>query len=68
METKGKLYMILVGKYLNVRDNPESLGVDGRVILTCILTKSFGKVWSDLTQDRGKRLAVVKTVMNLRVS
>ena len=54
METKGKLYMILVGKNLNARDHPENLGVDGRIILKCILTKSVWRVWSDLTQDRDK--------------
>ena len=54
MEAKGKLYMILVGKNLNVRDHPENLGVDGRIILKCILTKSVGRVWSDLTEDRDK--------------
>jgi len=49
METKGKLYMILVRKNLNVRDHPENVGVDGRIILKCILTKSVGRVWTGLS-------------------
>jgi hypothetical protein len=33
METKGKLYTILVVENLDVRDHTENLGVDGRLIL-----------------------------------
>jgi hypothetical protein len=46
--------MIWWGKKLNVRDHPENLGVDGRIILKCILTKFVGSLWFDLTQDRDK--------------
>jgi len=52
------------------RDHLKDLGVDGRIILECILKNvvSEGVDWIDLLQDRDKWRAVVETVMNLRVS
>jgi hypothetical protein len=34
---------------LRERDNMEDLGVDGRMILQCMLKKSFGKAWTGLS-------------------
>jgi hypothetical protein len=38
-------YMGLVGKPEG-KNHVEDLGVDGRIILQCMLKKSFGKVWT----------------------
>jgi hypothetical protein len=40
--------MVLVGKP-EERDQMEDLGVDGRMILQCMLKKSFGKAWTGLS-------------------
>jgi hypothetical protein len=45
-------------------DHTDELGVDGEVILECILGKWSGKVW---TACIWLRRAVVSTVMNFRV-
>jgi hypothetical protein len=31
---------------LKGRDHPEDLGVDGRIILECILAKEGGRLWT----------------------
>ena len=47
----------------------EDSGLDGRIILKCILNKLDGSMaWIDLTQDWGRWRALVNEVMNLRVS
>jgi hypothetical protein len=62
-----KCKQVLVGD-LRERDKLEGLGVDGRIILRCIIRKWVGGMnWIDLAQDRDRWLAVVNTVMNLRV-
>ena len=35
-------------------DHPEYLSIDGRIILKCNFKKLFGRVWTDLTQDRDR--------------
>jgi hypothetical protein len=41
-------------------------GIDGRIILKCILEKWDGDInWTNLVQDRDRWLAVVNAVMNL---
>jgi hypothetical protein len=50
-------------------DHLEGQEVDVRVILNQIFKKLDGRVdWIELAQDRDRWLAVVKTVMNLRVT
>jgi hypothetical protein len=49
-------------------DNLKDPGVDGMIILKCILEKWDGGMdWIDLAQDRDRWRAVVNAVMNLRV-
>jgi hypothetical protein len=50
-------------KSLTGRDHLEDLGVDGRIILQCILKK--GMDLANLALDRGKWRTVVNTEMNL---
>jgi hypothetical protein len=46
----------------------EDLGIDVRIILKLIIQKESGYMgWIDLAQDRGKRSALVKMLMNLQV-
>jgi hypothetical protein len=43
-------------------------GLDGRIILECILKKWDGVMdWIELAQDRDRWLAFVDAVMNLRL-
>jgi hypothetical protein len=60
-------YRILVGKPEG-RSQLENRGVDGRIILKCVLeTWDGGMDWIELAQDRDKWRALVNAVMNLRV-
>jgi hypothetical protein len=47
--------------FLEVRDNLEDLGVDGRIILRWMLNNHF----IDLAYDRDKRRVLVNTAINL---
>jgi hypothetical protein len=50
---------------LKGRDHSEDLGVDGRIILKCIVGKwSWGIDWIHLPKDRDRWRAFVKTVIN----
>jgi len=44
----GELYTEFWWGKLMERNYLEDLGVDGRIILNCILMKSVGKVWTGL--------------------
>jgi len=50
---------------LHVKDHPEDLGIDERVILERILEKESGEImdWIHLVTDRDQWWAVVNTVM-----
>jgi len=50
------------------RDHLEDPGIDGRIILRCILRKWDGGMdWIDLAQDSDGWRALVNAVMDLRV-
>jgi len=52
------------------RNHLQDLGVDGRIILKCILKKQVGMVWTGLvffSDDSVKWQTAVITVMNIRV-
>ena len=60
-------YRFLLGN-LRERGHFEDLGIDGRIILKCILQKwDGGMYWIDLARDRDRWRAVVHAVMNLWV-
>jgi len=48
----------------------QNVGVDGRILLKWIFKKRDGGAWSgiDLAEDRDRWRAVLKAVVNLRVS
>ena len=49
-------------------DHLKDPGVDGKIILKCILEKWDGGMdWIDLAQDRDRWRAVVNVIMNLQV-
>jgi len=54
---------------LRERDHLEDPGTDGWIILRWIFRQwdVGGMAWIDLAQKRGRRWALVDTVMNLRV-
>lgn len=53
---------------LNETDHVGDVGVDGMIILKCILQKYDGTVkWILLVQDMDQWWAVVNTLMNLQV-
>jgi hypothetical protein len=75
---KREKHVALMGKYVhtrflweNLRERDHSLGrpgVDGRIILKCMLKKQDGGVdWIDLAHYRDRWRAFVNTVVNLRV-
>ena len=47
-------------------DHTKEIGLDGRIILKCILNKWVVVVWISVHQNRDKRRTVVNTIMNLR--
>jgi hypothetical protein len=53
---------------LRERDHFEDQGLDGMIILRCILRKwDVGVNWIDMAQDRNRWWALVNAVMSLRV-
>jgi hypothetical protein len=49
-------------------DHLQNRGIDGSIILKCILEKwDVGMDWIDLVQDRDRLRTVVNAVMNLQV-
>jgi hypothetical protein len=66
---RGEVYTRFWWGNLRKRDHLEDLGVDGRIILRCIIRKwEVGDMgWIDLTEDRDRWWALVNAVMNLRV-
>jgi hypothetical protein len=67
MGEERDIYRILVGKPEG-KNHLEDQAVDGRMESEWILGRLAGGVnWILLTQDRGRRRALVNTVMNLRV-
>jgi hypothetical protein len=64
MEEVRNTYEIFVEK-LEGKNHSDDLGVDGRIILEWIL--GWDVEWMHLAQDRNQWLAVVNTIMNLRV-
>jgi hypothetical protein len=59
---------ILVGKPERKKPLGRPLGVDGKVILECVLRKKGKNVdWMHLAQDRDRWRVLVDTVRNLRV-
>jgi hypothetical protein len=66
VERRG-VYRVLVGKPEGKR-HLEDPGVDGKIILMCFQEVGCGVVeWLELAQDRGRWLALVTAVKNLRV-
>jgi hypothetical protein len=50
------------------KENLDGLGADGRIILRGLYRNWVGGMdWIHLAQDRGSWLAIVNTVVNLRV-
>ena len=65
---KGELHRGLWWKDLRKGENLGYPGVDGRIILKRIFEKcEKGLYWTDVTQDRDRRRALVHEAMNLRV-
>jgi hypothetical protein len=53
---------------LRERDHLEDRGIEGRIIIRCILRKwEGGMAWIDVTQDKGRWQALVNVVMNLQI-
>jgi len=57
-------------KKLRAKDHLRNLGVDGRIILKCVVKKwdNMGMDWIDLGQDRDRQQISLKEVIHLRVA
>jgi hypothetical protein len=49
MGDRRGVYRVLIGKPEGKRDHLENPGVDGRIILRCIVKRYGGEAWSRLT-------------------
>jgi len=62
----GEIYAGFRRGGLREGDHLEDLGVDGRIMLKCMLKNCLGGIeWIDLARDRGRWMAVVNAEMNL---